>query len=88
MPRERLGQREQPQRLGGGCAVDHDEVPGPGLHLRAQLQQGHDLVGSRQRGQLLAHHGVDAEGAEQGVDESRTSCQEVRAEEEALTCNA
>ena len=64
VPGERLGQGEQAQRLGGGRAVDDDEVPWPRLDLRPQLEERGDLVGPRQRGELLGDDGVDAEGAE------------------------
>ena len=59
VPAEHLGQREQAQRLGGGGAVDDDEVPVAALGLVGQRGERGDLLGAGQRGQLLGDDGVD-----------------------------
>ena len=64
MPGQRLGQGQQPQRLGGGCAVDDDEVPTARLRPAAQLQQSRDLLRAGQRRQLLRDDRIDAYGVE------------------------
>ena len=61
---ERLRQREQPQRLGGGRAVDDDEVPVVGERVQPQLEQREHLLGARDDGQLLGGDRVHAGGVE------------------------
>ena len=60
VPAERLGQREQPQRLGGGRAVDDDDVPVVRRRVQPQLEQRQHLLGARDDGQLLGGDRVDA----------------------------
>jgi hypothetical protein len=68
VPGQRPRQREQPQRLAGGRAVDDDEVPEPGVDLLAQREQRQHLLRAGQHGELLGLQRVDA-GAGQHVDE-------------------
>ena len=68
VPAERLGQREQPQRLGGRRAVDDQRVPVAGEREFAHREQGEDLVDAGQHGQLVRGDRVDA-AAREHVDE-------------------
>jgi hypothetical protein len=65
VPGQRLGQREQPQRLTSRRAVDDDEVPRAARHLPGDLEQGEDLLGARQDRELLGLQRVDAGPLEQ-----------------------
>ena len=65
VPRQNLGQRQQPERLAGRRTVHDDEVEPPGLDLRAQLEQGQHLVGARQDDQLLGLQCVDPRAGKQ-----------------------
>ena len=60
VPPQGLGQREQPQRLGGGRAVDDDRVPVAREGVQAQLEQRQHLLGAGDDGQLLGGDRVDA----------------------------
>ena len=59
VPAERLRQREQPQRLRGGGAVDDHDVPLPRAGLLAELEEGEDLLRAGDHGQLLGRDRVD-----------------------------
>ena len=61
---ERLGQREQAQRLGRRGAVDGHEVPSVRAHLVADLEQRQHLLGAGQDRQLLRPDRVDTHGVE------------------------
>ena len=64
VPAERLGQRQQPQRLGRRRAVDDHDVPLAADHVVAQLEERQHLLGARDDGQLLGGDRVDASGVE------------------------
>ncbi len=59
VPAERLRQRQQPQRLRRGSAVDDDHVPAATDRVVAQLEEGQHLLGARDHGQLLGGDRVD-----------------------------
>ena len=64
MPAEHLGQGEQAQRLGGGGAVDDDDVPVAAVGLVRERGEGGDLLDAREGGQLVGDDGVDAHRVE------------------------
>src|SRR4029453_19643248 len=53
VPAERLGQRQQPQRLGGGGAVDNQRVGVAGLVVAVDVDQAEQLVQAGDDRQLL-----------------------------------
>ena len=60
VPVHDLGQRQQPQRLGGRRAVDHQHVVRADSHVRLDVDQAEDLVEAGDHGELL---GLDRLGA-------------------------
>ena len=58
-PARRLGERQQPQRLAGRRAVDHDHVPAPLLDVVADPQQAEQLVPAGRDRQLLGRDPLD-----------------------------
>ena len=64
VPAEHLGQREQAQGLGGGGAVDDDQVPVAAVGLVGERGEGGDLLGAGQRGELVGDDRVDTHRVE------------------------
>ena len=58
-PPGHVGEREQPQRLPGGGAVDDDRLPLAGLVVALELQQREQLVQAWRDRQLLGRDPVD-----------------------------
>ena len=59
-PLRGVRERQQPQRLAGRGAVDHDHVPVAGLVVRLEREQAEQLVAAGRDGQLLGGDPVDA----------------------------
>ena len=60
VPAHDLGQRQEPQRLGGGSAIDDETVVVAALDVGLHIDQGEDLVETRDHGELF---GLDRLGA-------------------------
>ena len=64
VPAQRLGQREQPQGLGRGRAVDDDHVPAARAGVQAQLEQSEHLLGAGDHRHLLGGDRIHPGGIE------------------------
>jgi hypothetical protein len=66
--RQRLRQRQQPQRLGRGAAVDDHDVPRSVLGGAAHLAESEQLLDAGQHRELVGHQLVDAGAGQQGAE--------------------
>ena len=70
VPAEHVGQREQPQRLGRRCAVDHDDIPFTAVGVVGQVGEGEHLVEPGHDGELLGLDALDP-GPGQDLEQPR-----------------